>query len=145
MLVSGLSQYRMVDKDISDHMVIITGWTALFKLKPVLNLNLGKNKICYSMVHYFLTWQCCTSSARTWITDCGPPFTPNKSNSSSASRAACKKQWKKGQLQWQSTYLVCVMPRVQTPEPKEKQNQEWYIHFLLSILSMLHDVAFDYI
>jgi len=37
-----------------------------------------------------LTWQCCTSSDSTRITDCGPPLAPKRSSSSSASRAACK-------------------------------------------------------
>lgn len=37
-----------------------------------------------------LTWQCCTSSDSTRITDCGPPFAPKRSSSSRASRAACK-------------------------------------------------------
>lgn len=36
------------------------------------------------------TWQCSTSSGRTWMTDFGPPRTPNRSSSSMASRAACK-------------------------------------------------------
>lgn len=35
-----------------------------------------------------LTWQCCTSSGRTWITDWGPPLAPKRSSSSKASRAA---------------------------------------------------------
>jgi hypothetical protein len=135
--ISGLSHYRMLDKDISDHMVIVTRWVALFKLNLMLSLTLSKNKTCYDMVHSFFTWQCWTSSARTWITDCGPPFTPNKSNSSSASRAACKKQWKRG-LQWQNTCLVYARPRVQIPELKKKRkkikNEIYYTYFLLSIL-----------
>lgn len=35
------------------------------------------------------TWQCSTSSGNTWMTDFGPPYTPKRSNSSMASRAAC--------------------------------------------------------
>lgn len=77
---------------------IIYSQSGLFILKSILSLNLDKNKIFYNVVHYFLTWQCCTSSARTWITDWGPPFTPNRSSSSNASRAACEEQRRKGQV-----------------------------------------------
>lgn len=66
--------------------------------KSMLSLILGKNEIFYNVLHHFLTWQCCTSSARTWITDWGPPFTPNRSSSSSASRAAWEEKRRKDQL-----------------------------------------------
>lgn len=35
------------------------------------------------------TWQCSTSSGKTWMTDLGPPWAPKRSSSSMASRAAC--------------------------------------------------------
>ena len=35
------------------------------------------------------TWQCSTSSGKTWMTDFGPPWAPKRSSSSMASRAAC--------------------------------------------------------
>lgn len=36
------------------------------------------------------TWQCSTSSGKTWMTDFGPPWAPKRSSSSMASRAACE-------------------------------------------------------
>lgn len=40
-----------------------------------------------------ITWQCSTSSGRTWITDLRPPWAPKRSSSSIASRAAYKHRY----------------------------------------------------
>jgi hypothetical protein len=41
-----------------------------------------------------VTWQCSTSSGRTWITDLRPPWAPKRSSSSIASSAAYKHRYK---------------------------------------------------
>lgn len=96
--------YMVINQIMYSHSVLLI-------LKLMLNLSLSKNTFFCNVVHYSPTWQCCTSSARTWITDWGPPFTPNRSSSSNASRAAFEEQRRKVQLQhYKCVYFFSLYP-----------------------------------
>lgn len=65
------------------------------------------------------TWQCSTSSGNTWMTDLGPPCAPKRSNSSIASRAACKQpENMKKSGRWLLSKSKCCVPSLPWPFPQ---------------------------
>lgn len=90
--------------------VRLPGW-ALLTLQP----SRSQFTLQWCNTRAGLTWQCCTSSDSTRITDCGPPFAPKRSSSSSASKAACKQG--KTQSSKSSTMLLICKSSYPMPAP----------------------------